>query len=325
MRSGVFPAQLLRSSCSRSVVTQWKDAVMESARAIKQVVRDAENQEWVHDLTNKMEENVVEAYDQLGEVQWPIRNVLHGSFMGHPLHATVTDVPTGAWATAFVLDAADVLFDQKQLAPGADAAIAVGLAGASVASASGWADWKHTKGSTQRTGLIHGLLNGAATGFYLTSFILRKIGLRGPAQILSTIGFGLTIAGSYLGGELVFDRLVGVNRAEPSEEPAEFTPIASVDDLEEGKPYRFEVNQVPVVVVKSNGTFHALSDICSHLGRPLSGGEVHDGCITCPAHGSTFKLENGAVVTGPTAYSQPTFDTRVNDGYLEIRSRHVAD
>jgi nitrite reductase/ring-hydroxylating ferredoxin subunit/uncharacterized membrane protein len=298
---------------------------MESARAIKKIVREAESQEWVHDLTNQVEEKVTETYDKLGEAQWPIRNVLHGSFMGHPLHATVTDIPTGAWTTAFVLDAADILFDQKQLAPGADAAIAVGLAGASAASASGWADWKHTKGSTQRTGLIHGMLNGAATAFYLTSFILRKTGLRGLGQVFSTLGFGLTLAGSYLGGELVFDRLVGTSRAELSEEPADFTPIAAENDLEEDTPYRFEVNEVPIVVVKSNGTFYALSDVCSHLSAPLSGGEVHDECITCPAHGSTFKLTNGAVVTGPTAYSQPTFDVRINDGYLEVRTRHVAD
>jgi nitrite reductase/ring-hydroxylating ferredoxin subunit/uncharacterized membrane protein len=299
---------------------------MESARAIKQVVRDVEKQEWVHDLTNKIEENVVVgAYEKLGEAQWPIRNMLHGSFMGHPLHATVTDVPTGAWTTALVLDTADVVFGQKKLGPGADAAIAVGLAGASVASISGWADWKHTKGSTQRTGLIHGLLNGAATGFYLMSFILRKAGVRGLGQVFSTLGFGLTLAGAYLGGELVFDRLVGVSRAEPPAEPEEFTPIASVEDLKEDGPYSFEVNEIPVVVVKSNGNFYALSDICSHLGRNLSGGEVHDGCITCPAHGSTFKLENGAVVTGPTAYPQPTFDVRIQDGYLEIRTRHVAD
>jgi nitrite reductase/ring-hydroxylating ferredoxin subunit/uncharacterized membrane protein len=299
---------------------------MESARAIKQIVRRAENQTWVHDLTNTIEDKVVvDAYERLGQAQWPIRNVLHGSFMGHPLHATVSDIPTGAWATAMVLDTAEVAFGKKNLGPGADAAIAFGLVGASAASVSGWADWKHTKGSTQRTGLVHGLLNGAATGMYLTSLILRKSGARGAGQIVSTLGFGLTLAGAYLGGELVFDRMVSVNRAEPPAEPEEFTAIAAVDDLQEQTPYRFEVNDVPVVVVRSNGTFYALSDICAHLGRPLSGGEVHDGCITCPAHSSTFKLENGAVVTGPAAYSQPTFETRINEGYLEIRARNVYD
>jgi nitrite reductase/ring-hydroxylating ferredoxin subunit/uncharacterized membrane protein len=295
---------------------------MESARAIKKVVHTAEDQEWVHNLTNVVEENVVVgAYEKLGEAQWPIRNVLHGSWLGHPVHATVSDIPVGAWSTALVLDTAEIVFGKKELGPGADAAVAIGLVGASAASISGLADWKHTKGSTQRTGLLHGLLNGVATMLYLLSFVLRKSGARGPGQLVSTLGFACTAAGSYLGGELVFDRLVGVSRAESPDEPEDFTPIASVNDLQENAPYRFEVNDVPVVVVKSNGEFYALSDVCAHLGVALSDGEVHDGCITCPAHGSTFKLENGALVTGPSAYSQPTFEVRVNDGYVEIRKR----
>src|SRR5690625_4712151 len=107
---------------------------MESARAMKKVVRSVEEQEWVHDLTNTIEEDViVAAYDKLGESQWPIRNVLHGSFLGHPLHPMVTDVPLGAWTTAFVLDTADVAFGKRELGPGADAAIGLGLAGSSVA------------------------------------------------------------------------------------------------------------------------------------------------------------------------------------------------
>lgn len=293
---------------------------MESARVIKNVIRDVEEQEWLAALSKAVEENVViGAYGKLGEKQWPIRNVLHGSFLGHPFHAMISDVPTGAWATAMVLDSGDALFGKQELGPGADAAITFGLAGASLAAVSGLADWKHTKDGTQHTGLVHGMFNLTAAGCYLSSLLLRRSGARGVGQIMSTVGFGLTLAGAYLGGELVFDRMVAVTRAEEPEEPAEFTPIASVDDLEEGTPYRFEVNDVPVVVVRQDGKFHALSDICAHLGRPLSGGTVHDGCITCPAHSSTFKLENGAVVHGPAAYPQPQFEVRERNGYVEIR------
>ncbi len=293
---------------------------MESARAIKQVVRQIENQEWLETLSDSVEENVVVgAYEKLGESQWPIRNVLHGSFLGHPLHPMVSDIPVGAWTITQIFDTADVVFGKKDLRAGADTALVVGLLGGSITALSGWADWKHTKEETQRMGLVHGLLNMGAAGFYLISLLLRKTGARGVGQAFSTVGFGLMISGAYLGGELVFDRLVGTTRAETPDVPDEFTPIASVNDIEENTPYRFEVNDVPILVVRANREFHALSDVCTHLGRPLSGGEVHDGCITCPAHGSTFKLENGAVVTGPAAYPQPRLDVRVRDGYLEVR------
>lgn len=293
---------------------------MESARAIKRVIQDFEDQPWLEKLSNLVEDKVVVGtYEKLGEAQWPIRNVLHGSFLGHPLHPMATDVPIGAWTVAFVFDTAETLFNRRDLGPGADAAISIGLLGGSVAAVSGLADWKHTKEGTQRMGLLHGMLNLGASGFYLSSLVARRSGARGLGQILSTAGYGLTVTGAFLGGELVFDRKVAITRVEEPEEPEEFTPIAAVDDLEEGTPYRFEVNDVPVVVVRQGDEFHALSDICAHLGRPLSGGTVQDGCIICPAHDSTFKLENGAVVHGPAAYSQPVFDVRVQNGYVEIR------
>jgi nitrite reductase/ring-hydroxylating ferredoxin subunit/uncharacterized membrane protein len=293
---------------------------MESARAIKRVVHTVEDQEWLEQLSDLIEENVVVgAYEKLGESQWPIRNVLHGSFLGHPLHPVISDVPTGSWTTAFVLDIAEALSGRKDLGPGADAAISLGLVASVPTALSGLADWKHTKEETQRTGLVHGLLNLAAVGFYLFSLLLRRAGARGLGQVMSTIGFGLVFAGAYLGGELVFDRWVGTSRVKEPEGPEDFTPIGPVDDLEEATPYEFEVDGESIVVVRSGGVVYALSDVCAHLGRQLSGGEVHDGCITCPAHGSTYKLENGAVVTGPAAYPQPVFDVRIRDGQVEIR------
>jgi nitrite reductase/ring-hydroxylating ferredoxin subunit/uncharacterized membrane protein len=293
---------------------------MESARVIKRLIKGVEDQEWLQQASDTIEENVVVvAYERLGEAQWPVRNVLHGSFLGHPLHPLLTDIPTGAWTTAFVLDSADALFDRRELGPGADAAITLGLIGGSAAAITGLTDWKHTKGGTQRTGLVHGFLNIGAAAFYTASLLARRSGARGVGQVLAGMGFTLTLTGAYLGGELVFDRLVGTTRVQAPGEPEDFTPIAAVDDLEEDTPHQFEVNDVPVVVVRSNGNVYALSDICAHLGRPLSKGEVHDGCIVCPAHSSTFKLENGAVVHGPSAYPQPTFDVRIRDGQVEIR------
>jgi len=41
--------------------------------------------------------------------------------------------------------------------------------------------------------------------------------------------------------------------------------------------------------------------------------------VTCPLHQSVFKLEDGSVVQGPSAYPQPRWDTRVRDGAIEIR------
>ncbi|MBK7623834.1 MAG: Rieske (2Fe-2S) protein [Kineosporiaceae bacterium] len=52
---------------------------------------------------------------------------------------------------------------------------------------------------------------------------------------------------------------------------------------------------------------HVLAHTCSHLGGPLSQGEVVDDCIVCPWHGSAFRLTDGSVRHGPaTARSPPS-------------------
>ncbi|MFF9509714.1 Rieske 2Fe-2S domain-containing protein [Streptomyces sp. NPDC014724] len=37
-----------------------------------------------------------------------------------------------------------------------------------------------------------------------------------------------------------------------------------------------------VVLRNADDTVYALADRCSHLGGPLSEGDVADGCLTCP-------------------------------------------
>jgi nitrite reductase/ring-hydroxylating ferredoxin subunit len=82
------------------------------------------------------------------------------------------------------------------------------------------------------------------------------------------------------------------------------------------------VDDVPVLLVReAGGTIHALAERCSHLAGPLSEGSVADGCVTCPWHGSVFRLSDGWNVRGPATAPQPAFDAREVDGHVEIRLR----
>ena len=71
-----------------------------------------------------------------------IRDLLHGTWRGHPLHPVLTDVPLGAWTLATVLDLWGGANRHQDRA--ADAAIGVGLAGAVGAAVTGMTDWQHT-------------------------------------------------------------------------------------------------------------------------------------------------------------------------------------
>src|ERR1041385_6949180 len=70
-----------------------------------------------------------------------IRNFLNGTWLGEPLHVVLTDVPIGAWTVAVICDVLDLNSDHRTYSLAADAAVAIGLAGATGAAVAGIADW----------------------------------------------------------------------------------------------------------------------------------------------------------------------------------------
>lgn len=142
--------------------------------------------------------------------------VLHGDFLQHPLHAALTDVPVGAWFTAQVLDFVEVFGGSRRLRRGADAAHAVGLAGAMLAAVAGMADWSTTRGEARRVGFVHAATNTVIAGLYGASLLARRRHRRGLGIALSSAGYGLLIFSSWLGGELSYRYGVG-QRERPRE------------------------------------------------------------------------------------------------------------
>jgi nitrite reductase/ring-hydroxylating ferredoxin subunit len=61
-----------------------------------------------------------------------------------------------------------------------------------------------------------------------------------------------------------------------------------------------------------------MADRCTNRGGPLHEGTVHDGCITCPWHESTFD-GRGRVVSGPATRPQPTLAVRIENGRIQVR------
>ncbi len=55
--------------------------------------------------------------------------------------------------------------------------------------------------------------------------------------------------------------------------------------------------QTVVVTQPAAGTFKAFSAVCTHQGCTV--GDVADGTINCPCHGSKFAIADGSVVNGP--------------------------
>ena len=107
-----------------------------------------------------------DAYASGGDAGRGLKDVLNGTWLGHPLHPAITDVPVGAWTAALVMD----LLGERR---GAKIAVGVGLAGALGAAASGLTDWLDTYGTPRRLGVVHAAVNGTATLLYAGSWLAR--------------------------------------------------------------------------------------------------------------------------------------------------------
>jgi hypothetical protein len=111
-------------------------------------------QEWL----NPVEENVQKAvHGAFNRIPPKVKNFLHGTWLGHPLHVVLTDVPVGSWTAAVLFDIAESVSGDEQLGRAADACITVGIVGAAGAAITGMADWQHVDPPGRRIGLVHAL------------------------------------------------------------------------------------------------------------------------------------------------------------------------
>jgi nitrite reductase/ring-hydroxylating ferredoxin subunit/uncharacterized membrane protein len=269
-------------------------------------------------IAEPLSQAVRDAYAAGGDTGRQLKNAAHGVWLGHPLHPVLTDLPLGAWTTALVLDAAAAAGHDRGMARAANVAVAVGLVGALGAAVTGLTDWSETSGQTRRTGLVHGLMNLTATGLFAASYVLRKNRSRRAAgRHCSTIGYVVSVAAAYLGGNLVYDRRVGVTHADV-DLPEAFTPAAPSAAVADGAMIRAHAGDADVLLAR-RGRVCALVHSCTHMGGPLSEGTLKEHSVVCPWHGSEFALADGTVLNGPATQNQPCLAVREANGMIEVK------
>ena len=263
------------------------------------------------------------SFDGLGAAGRPARNALHGSWLGHPLHPVLTDLPLGAWSATILLDAIDC--DGGPLRTGlgraADASLLLGLAGAAGAAVTGLADWSETDARPRRAGVAHAAMNVGATLLLAASWVARRNGNRSAGKGLALVGFFTSAAAAYIGGELVGPEQIGVDHSSGKEYPEKFVDALDEAELKEGEMKRVDPGgkNAPILLVRKDGDYFALAETCAHLGGPLAEGKLDGRCVVCPWHASTFDLETGDVVRGPAAFPQPRMEVRVRAGKIQVK------
>ena len=96
-------------------------------------------------------------------------------------------------------------------------------------------------------------------------------------------------------------------RRRSSGRPDGWRPALADAALGDGQRRAVDVEGDQVLLVRDGGRVRLAAGRCCHRGGPLDRGEVADGCVTCPWHGSTFRLEDGSSCAAlPPTRSRPT-------------------
>jgi cytochrome b6-f complex iron-sulfur subunit len=116
---------------------------------------------------------------------------------------------------------------------------------------------------------------------------------------------------SWIGGSTLWSR----KKRKSDDQPDEQLTIGSIDTYPEKS-----VTAIPrgrfYLTHLADGSFIALSPICTHLGCTISW-DKEQNIFTCPCHGSTFN-NKGEVLTSPATRPLDFFPVRLENGMVRV-------
>ena len=276
-------------------------------------------QKGLQSLGEKLSSAIHEAVLEGGEPARTAADLLHGTWLGHPLHAVLTDLTVGAWSLGLLFDWIGRLSGSRDFTRAADLLTTTGVLSAIPTAVSGLTDFSAIKQDAASTATVHAMTNTVGLGLYIWSMRERSRGNRGRALALSSIAYSAIGLSAWLGGELVYKYKVGINHGEEFDEIQKWTPVLAASSLVKGNRRCVELNGKKVLLYRDGKTIFAIGAVCSHAGGPLEEGRIDGSFVECPWHNSIFDLRSGGIKHGPATKPQAAFETRISAGQIEIR------
>lgn len=242
----------------------------------------------------------------------PVKNFLNGKWLGHSIHAVLTDVPIGALTLVIIFDVLDAA-GAASLRTAADVTLAFGILAMLGAAVAGAADYMDTDDDARVVATVHSTLMVVALIVYVISLVLRLGASTGDRTIpiaLSIVAYLIVAFGAWVGGEVVYGFGNMVNRHAWRFGSKSSWVKLDITEIPENTPTAAKAGAQTLVVVRLGDTVYAMHSVCAHAGGPLAEGKIVDGCIECPWHQSRFELVSGRAKQGPTTYDQPIYDVR---------------
>jgi nitrite reductase/ring-hydroxylating ferredoxin subunit len=104
-----------------------------------------------------------------------------------------------------------------------------------------------------------------------------------------------------------------------------WSDTVAAEDLVDRTGIRVVLDGQTVFVLRVGDDVFAIGNQCTHQGAGLDRGVVKIAgsvrTVTCPAHGSTFRLDDGKVMRPPATKPVPVYDVKLEGGRVFVRPR----
>lgn len=240
----------------------------------------------------------------------------------HPLHPILVGFPIAFFTGAFVFDVLGVLKDNPSWHDQASRLLMAGIAMALIAAIPGLIDFLYTvppASSAKKRASVHAFLNLCMLALFITALVYRLTNYRPEPMVYLLLeggGFITMLSAGWMGGTLVHRNQIGIDpryafagkwrELHPPEEDGKLN-LGTLDDLKRDQMILIHSSGKRIVLARTEETFVAFDDRCTHKGGSLAGGAMICGTVQCPWHGSQFDVSTGAVKAGPATQKVTTY------------------
>ena len=254
----------------------------------------------------------------------------------HPLHPILITFPIAFFTGTLLFHVTGWWLNKIPLLQTSYYLNIAGIGFAVLAAIPGLIDFIYTvppKSSAKKRAAQHGLLNTTMLLIFIVALFYRRGDSPNPYILLlmEVAGVVLMSIAGWMGGTLAYRNQIGVDvryahAGKWSEayfsETSGRIEVAAADELKVNAMKLLHINNKRIVLARTENSYVAFDDRCTHKGGSLAGGSIMCGTVQCPWHGSQFAVDTGTVTAGPAKERVQTYPVQESEGKIFLELIH---